>query len=228
SFARPELALSAERKRGKAHGRVLELVAERPKRSGVIYAGSRDGVDKLAEKLVATGECRQRLRRSTSPLTPAFKRMRCTVIGRTLSGQFGDRCPSRVNTAAISSSCILVQASSSARSRISAPRLRLATEPTRLLIWISVNAPPRQTIRTKATSCSPRSRTTLSTRQRSSALRFASVVLGSPQISDRRPERRMTLSLSALPATTGATVRGDLARANASSAARTSFSAASQ
>jgi ATP-dependent DNA helicase RecQ len=47
SFARPELALSAERKRGKAHGRVLELVAERPKRSGVIYAGSRDGVDKL-------------------------------------------------------------------------------------------------------------------------------------------------------------------------------------
>ena len=37
------------------HGRVLELVAERPKRSGVIYAGSRDGVDKLAEKLVAAG-----------------------------------------------------------------------------------------------------------------------------------------------------------------------------
>ena len=55
SFARPELALSAERKRGQGHGRVLELVAERPKRSGVIYAGSRDGVDKLAEKLVAAG-----------------------------------------------------------------------------------------------------------------------------------------------------------------------------
>src|SRR6516162_4314514 len=55
SFARPELALSAERKRGNAHGRVLELVAERPKRSGVIYAGSRDGVDKLSEKLVAAG-----------------------------------------------------------------------------------------------------------------------------------------------------------------------------
>ena len=32
SFARPELALSAERKRGQGHGRVLELVAERPKR----------------------------------------------------------------------------------------------------------------------------------------------------------------------------------------------------
>ncbi len=55
SFARPELALSAERKRGQGHARVLELVAERPKRSGVIYAGSRDGVDKLAEKLIAAG-----------------------------------------------------------------------------------------------------------------------------------------------------------------------------
>jgi ATP-dependent DNA helicase RecQ len=55
SFARPELALSAERKRGKAHGRVLELVAERPQRSGVIYAGSRDGVDELSQKLVAAG-----------------------------------------------------------------------------------------------------------------------------------------------------------------------------
>ena len=55
SFARPELALSAERKRGQGHQRVLELVAERPKRSGVIYAGSRDGVDKLAERLVAAG-----------------------------------------------------------------------------------------------------------------------------------------------------------------------------
>jgi ATP-dependent DNA helicase RecQ len=55
SFARPELALSAERKRGQGHARVLELVAERPKRSGVIYAGSRDGVDRLAERLVAAG-----------------------------------------------------------------------------------------------------------------------------------------------------------------------------
>lgn len=55
SFARPELSLSAERKRGAGRDRVLELVAERPNRSGVIYAGSRDGVDKLAEKLVAAG-----------------------------------------------------------------------------------------------------------------------------------------------------------------------------
>jgi ATP-dependent DNA helicase RecQ len=38
SFARPELALSAERKRGKGHDRVVELVLERPGRSGVIYS----------------------------------------------------------------------------------------------------------------------------------------------------------------------------------------------
>ena len=55
SFARPELALSAERKRGQGHKRVVELVAERPGRSGVVYAGSRDGVDKLAERLVDGG-----------------------------------------------------------------------------------------------------------------------------------------------------------------------------
>jgi ATP-dependent DNA helicase RecQ len=55
SFARPELALSAERKRGAAHKRVLELVAARPDRSGVVYAGSRDGVDRLAEALRAAG-----------------------------------------------------------------------------------------------------------------------------------------------------------------------------
>jgi ATP-dependent DNA helicase RecQ len=55
SFARPELALSAERKRGEGHARVLELVGERPNRSGVIYAGSRNGVDRLAEKLNAAG-----------------------------------------------------------------------------------------------------------------------------------------------------------------------------
>jgi ATP-dependent DNA helicase RecQ len=55
SFARPELTLMAERKRGAGHARVLELVAERPGRSGVVYAGSRDGVDKLAASLVAAG-----------------------------------------------------------------------------------------------------------------------------------------------------------------------------
>jgi len=55
SFARPELALSAERKRGAGHKRVLELVEARPNRSGVIYAGSRDGTDKLAEALRSAG-----------------------------------------------------------------------------------------------------------------------------------------------------------------------------
>ena len=55
SFARPELALSAERKRGNAHARVAELIAERRGRSGVVYAGTRDGVDRLTEKLVEAG-----------------------------------------------------------------------------------------------------------------------------------------------------------------------------
>ncbi|KQV55117.1 MULTISPECIES: DNA helicase RecQ [unclassified Caulobacter] len=55
SFARPELALFAERKRGKGHDRVVELVLERPGRAGVVYAGSRDSTEKLAEKLNAEG-----------------------------------------------------------------------------------------------------------------------------------------------------------------------------
>jgi len=55
SFARPELALSAERKDGKGHTRVLELVAERSQRSGIVYVGTRDGVDELAVKLSAAG-----------------------------------------------------------------------------------------------------------------------------------------------------------------------------
>jgi ATP-dependent DNA helicase RecQ len=55
SFARPELALSAERKRGAGHSRVLELVGERAGRSGVVYVGTRDGVDQLAAQLAAAG-----------------------------------------------------------------------------------------------------------------------------------------------------------------------------
>ncbi|WP_411286977.1 DNA helicase RecQ [Phenylobacterium sp.] len=55
SFARPELILTAERKRGQGHKRVVELVTARPDRSGVIYAGSRDGTEKLAEALRAAG-----------------------------------------------------------------------------------------------------------------------------------------------------------------------------
>src|SRR5215468_1851114 len=55
SFARPELALSAERKAGDSHARVLELVLERPARSGVIYAGTRKAVEELADRLAAAG-----------------------------------------------------------------------------------------------------------------------------------------------------------------------------
>ncbi|HPA37216.1 MAG TPA: DNA helicase RecQ [Phenylobacterium sp.] len=55
SFARPELILSAERKRGAGHKRVMELVQARPNRSGVVYAGSRDSADKLAEALRQAG-----------------------------------------------------------------------------------------------------------------------------------------------------------------------------
>ncbi len=55
SFARPELILSAERKRGQGHGRVEELVLARPGKAGVVYAGSREGTEKLAERLSAAG-----------------------------------------------------------------------------------------------------------------------------------------------------------------------------
>jgi ATP-dependent DNA helicase RecQ len=55
SFARPELILTAERKRPGAAKRVLELVKARPGRSGVIYSGSRDGTDKLAQALTEAG-----------------------------------------------------------------------------------------------------------------------------------------------------------------------------
>ncbi|MDE2486992.1 MAG: DNA helicase RecQ [Alphaproteobacteria bacterium] len=55
SFARPELILSAERKRGGKEKRVVELVTARPRRSGVVYAGSREGTERLAESLRAAG-----------------------------------------------------------------------------------------------------------------------------------------------------------------------------
>jgi ATP-dependent DNA helicase RecQ len=55
SFARPELKLLAERKEGRGHKRVMELVKARPNRSGVVYAGSRDGCERLAEELKAEG-----------------------------------------------------------------------------------------------------------------------------------------------------------------------------
>ena len=55
SFARPELALFAERKRGKGAARVAELVRARAGRSGIVYAGSRRGAEEHAERLAAEG-----------------------------------------------------------------------------------------------------------------------------------------------------------------------------
>ena len=55
SFARPELQLAAERKQGRGHSRVEALVKERAGRSGVVYAGSRDGTEQLAARLTEAG-----------------------------------------------------------------------------------------------------------------------------------------------------------------------------
>ncbi|HEY2047757.1 MAG TPA: DNA helicase RecQ [Caulobacteraceae bacterium] len=55
SFARPELHLSAERKRGRGRDRVSALVQARRGRSGIVYAGSRKGAEELAESLAADG-----------------------------------------------------------------------------------------------------------------------------------------------------------------------------
>jgi ATP-dependent DNA helicase RecQ len=59
SFARPNLQLSALRKesasRAKTDAAVIELVRQRRGRSGVVYCGSRDGCDRVAEALRAAG-----------------------------------------------------------------------------------------------------------------------------------------------------------------------------
>ncbi|MDP8916692.1 MAG: RecQ family ATP-dependent DNA helicase, partial [Pseudomonadota bacterium] len=59
SFARPELALSAERKERSGpqggHGRAVELAAERRGRSGVVYAGTRRATEEIAMALQARG-----------------------------------------------------------------------------------------------------------------------------------------------------------------------------
>ena len=55
SFARPELRLSAERKRGRGEARVVELVKARAAGSGIVYSGSREGTERLAEKLREEG-----------------------------------------------------------------------------------------------------------------------------------------------------------------------------
>jgi ATP-dependent DNA helicase RecQ len=54
SFARPELALAAERKE-RSGRRVAELIKARPGRSGIVYAGTRDGTEALAQELVTHG-----------------------------------------------------------------------------------------------------------------------------------------------------------------------------
>ena len=54
SFARPELALAAERKGG-ARGRIPALVKARPGASGIIYSGTRDGSEALAQRLADEG-----------------------------------------------------------------------------------------------------------------------------------------------------------------------------
>jgi ATP-dependent DNA helicase RecQ len=59
SFARSNLALSAERKGAQTRRwtdeRVVQLVSARRGRSGVVYCGSRDGCERLADALVAAG-----------------------------------------------------------------------------------------------------------------------------------------------------------------------------
>jgi ATP-dependent DNA helicase RecQ len=55
SFARPELILSAERKRGSVEKRIVELVTARPERSGVVYAGAREKTETLAQALRDAG-----------------------------------------------------------------------------------------------------------------------------------------------------------------------------
>ena len=59
SFDRPNLQLIAERKingsRARTDARVVELVSERRGKSGVVYCGSRDGCERLADQLKQTG-----------------------------------------------------------------------------------------------------------------------------------------------------------------------------
>ena len=59
SFARPNLQLSAERKingsRARTDASVIELVRERRGKSGVVYCGSRDGCERVAQALRDAG-----------------------------------------------------------------------------------------------------------------------------------------------------------------------------
>jgi len=55
SFDRPNLVLAAERKPPKVQERILELVRARRGKSGIIYAATRDNVEKTAESLQRSG-----------------------------------------------------------------------------------------------------------------------------------------------------------------------------
>ena len=55
SFDRPNLTLNAERKDGRGTDRVLQLVKSMKGQPGVVYAATRDGVEKLAEALEKAG-----------------------------------------------------------------------------------------------------------------------------------------------------------------------------
>ncbi len=55
SFDRPNLVLNAERKVGRTSDRVIQLVKSQGGKSGIVYAGSRDGTEKLAEALNKAG-----------------------------------------------------------------------------------------------------------------------------------------------------------------------------
>ena len=175
--------------------------------------------------LRSSGACRH-LVRCFAILIPAPRRRRCTVMGNTFSAQVGEWCPSPVRTAAISSSGTPALASSSTRSRMRDPFVRSAIALTRILTSSVLQAPPRQTMRTLAMSCSPRSRTTFSTRQRRSDLRCLS--LASSHISGNWPARTTTLVLIDFPIGGWLLACDDRCRSRVSSASRTAHRAASQ
>lgn len=55
SFDRPNLILHAERKDGKGTDRVIQIVKAQAGKSGIVYTGSRDGTERLAEALEKAG-----------------------------------------------------------------------------------------------------------------------------------------------------------------------------
>jgi ATP-dependent DNA helicase RecQ len=55
SFDRPNLTLAAERKDGRGHDRVAALVKAQKGLSGIVYAGTRDGVEEIAAGLEKAG-----------------------------------------------------------------------------------------------------------------------------------------------------------------------------